>query len=226
MTKVYTRASTTTFALLVVIAIVVRLILPSIPGWVYIPSKGAIAWPFIAAIAVLGAAGIFLSRRVGFPDMWDPRVSNRARILVPLLLGIALGIITIVQAVMSGGSNEDATPLPYSLPIFAYGAIFLETILRLFLLPFLVWVFSLLTKNRWPERIFWIAAAIVSLYEAAEFVPYLTGPHAGVAIAIIARLIASNLLACALMRRSGFIAPLTMRASDYLVWHIIWPSVR
>ena len=220
------RRSAVTFGILVLIAFAVRLVLPMFPSGIFIPSRGALEWPFVAAIAVCGALGILISRQVGIPEMWDPRISNRRRIVIPAFFGFTLALMTIAHSVMAGGRTDNATPFPYSVAVFAYGAIFLETMLRLFLLPLFIWILGFITRERWPRAIFWIAAFVVSVYEAGEFFSYIGGPHTLNASLVIVRLVVGNLLACYLMLRAGFIAPLTMRASDYLIWHILWPLAR
>ena len=40
----------------------------------------------------LGFVGLQLSRKLGFPDLWDPAVSNRHRLLIPALAGAGTGV--------------------------------------------------------------------------------------------------------------------------------------
>src|SRR6266568_2998513 len=57
------------------------------------PRAVLFSWPAIATFAVLGVLGIVLSHRTGFPAAWDARVSNVQRLLIPALLGIAIGVV-------------------------------------------------------------------------------------------------------------------------------------
>ena len=36
----------------------------------------------------LGFAGLKFSQKLGFPDIWDPKVSNRQRFLIPAVIGV------------------------------------------------------------------------------------------------------------------------------------------
>ena len=56
-----------------------------------------------AALALLpessmGFVGLVLSRRAGFPDIRDARVSDRRRFLVPALVGLVYGVETVLRA--------------------------------------------------------------------------------------------------------------------------------
>ena len=50
--------------------------------------EGAFFWTTILAIAVMGFIGLILSRRIGFPEIWDAKVSNRQRFLIPTFIGV------------------------------------------------------------------------------------------------------------------------------------------
>ena len=189
--------------------------------------ESAFAWTTIGIIALMGFAGVILSPRTGFPEMWDESVSNRQRFLIPFLIGLAYGGITVI--------NDLAHPspvhlkLPLSIAFYTYGAVFLEIMLRLFAVTVIVWLLSnLLLRGRWQKPIFWIAAIISALYEPLPHIReqlYAAPPIAAPAIIldwITEPLFVANVVAAWLFRKYGFLAPLTMRLSFYLVWHIIY----
>ena len=39
----------------------------------------------------IGLIGFFLARKIGLPELWDSRISNRQRFLIPALIGAAVG---------------------------------------------------------------------------------------------------------------------------------------
>src|SRR5512139_3335932 len=45
---------------------------------------------------ILGFIGLILWRKIGFPDIWDERVTNKQRFLIPGLVGSGVGIAIIL----------------------------------------------------------------------------------------------------------------------------------
>lgn len=188
--------------------------------------ESAFYWTTITFIAVIGFLGLVLSRRTGFPDIWDPAVTNRDRFLIPTVIGLIYGVITVINDL------PDPAPIhlqpPLSLAFYSYGATFLEIMLRLFAIPFLMWIGGFVLRGRWQTGVFWVAVAIAALYEP---LPYLThdlsaAPNLAAPSIIFKTLTGplflANVVAGWLFRRSGFLAPLTMRLSFYLIWHILY----
>jgi hypothetical protein len=192
---------------------------------------GAFSWLTIFAIAALGFIGLVLSKRTGFPDIWDTNISNWQRFLVPAITGLVYGAITVLVEFMGARrhplqlSSDFNVKFPLSIPFYAYGAVFLEILLRLFALPFLIWLISnLVLRHRWQTQVFWLVAILVALYEP---LPYMTDAlhQTGVLSALrilVGPLFVANLVAAYIFRKYGFLAPLVMRLSFYLIWHIIY----
>jgi hypothetical protein len=200
--------------------------------------SAAFAWPTIAGVAIMGLVGIAMSRKIGIPEIWDEKISNHQRFLIPLLAGLVYGAITVAPEILgiSGALHPLAVSsgvhveFPLSIPFYAYGAIFLEVLLRLFALSFLVWLLSYaVLRNRWRTAIFWIADIAVALYEP---MPYLmediqtaAGPPqiiSAIMTTILGPLFLANVFSGYLFKKYGFLASLVMRLSFYLVWHIIY----
>jgi hypothetical protein len=194
----------------------------------YIPSVQAamFTWPVVIILAVLGFIGLWLTRRTGFPDLWDAYISNKQRLLIPTLLGLGTGAILVLLDLIQP-VGEIHIPFPFSIPYYAYAAIASEILFRLFPIPLFVWLFSsLLLKHRWQEQIFWGVAIVLSLPEplAQIGVTYQMGmldqPILTLLLATV--IFGANLISAYLFRKSGFLAPLAMRLSIYLVWHVIY----
>jgi hypothetical protein len=198
----------------------------------------AFSWQVIASVALMGVLGITMSRKIGIPEMWDEKISNRQRLLIPFVAGLIYGLAPIVPELL--GMEGRLHPLaigsdihvefPLSIPFYTYGAIFLEVFLRLFTLSFLVWLLSyILLRNRWRTPIFWLADIAVALYEP---LPYLmediqaaANPMqvtSAVVTILIGPLFLANVFSGYLFKKYGFLASLIMRLSFYLVWHIIY----
>lgn len=185
----------------------------------------------------MGFVGLLLARRTGFADIWDERVSNRQRFLIPCIVGLIYGLMTIAPLVF--GASNRLHPLatgsdihvnfPLSIPYYTYGALFLEIFLRLFCVTLLVWLISnVLLRGKWQTPVFWLAAFVVAFYEP---MPYMLEDFTGktslgslyvVFSTVTGSLFISNVIAAYLFRKYGFLAPVVMRLSHYLIWHIIY----
>ena len=133
--------STLTYIALVAFLISVKLIFLAFPtAFPLAEQESAFAWTTIGLIALMGFVGLILSQRTGFPDIWDPNVSNRQRFLIPIVIGLVYGAVTVAKD-LSAPSPVHLKP-PLSIPFYAYGAIFLEIMLRLFAVTVVVWILS------------------------------------------------------------------------------------
>lgn len=175
----------------------------------------------------MGFIGLILARRTGFPELWDSRVSNRQRFLIPSVIGLVYGVVTIIIDLQSPSPVH--LKLPLSIPFYTYGALFLEIMLRLFTIPLLVWFFSnLILRGKWQTTVFWLAAIIAALYEPLPHIREQLSGASGLAVLfvllkwIIEPLFLANVLTGWLFRKYGFLAAFVMRLSFYLVWHIIY----
>jgi hypothetical protein len=217
--------STKTYLALVLFLVAVKILFLAFPAkFPWADQEGAFSWLTITTVSFLGFIGLMLSRRAGFPNLWDAAVSNRQRFLIPALVGVVYGVVTVLYDLRNPAPVH--LELPSSLPFYAYGATLLEILLRLFAVTFLVWLISnVILRGRWQTQVFWLAAVIAALYEP---LPYLTntfnarGILAALGVLVTAPLFAGNLVAAYLFRKYGFLAALTMRLSFYLVWHIIY----
>ena len=133
-----------------------------------IPSQElALSWRMIALIAGMGCAGILLSDRLGVPTFWDPSVSQWQRFGLPAAVGLVYGAWMVV--------SDLPQPAPVHLegafaPFFyAYGAILLEVMLRLFAITALVSLAVLAFGEGVEGAAFWLAAGIAALYEPSAY---------------------------------------------------------
>lgn len=189
--------------------------------------ESAFRWTTIAVIALLGFVGLLLSRKTGIADIWDPKISVQQRFLLPTIIGLVYGVITVIKDLPSPSPVH--LRLPLSIAFYSYGAVFLEIMLRLFAIPFLVWLISnLVLRGRWQTPVFWLAVVIAALYEP---LPHITKELSGVTATavpiilvkwIVQPLFLANIISGWLLKKYGFLAPLTLRLSFYLVWHIIY----
>lgn len=216
---------------LVAFMIVVKLVLSAFfPNALKDPTQAALFdWIPLSIIGLLGLVGVLLSERVGFPEAWDIRVSNRQRIAYPIAVGLALGVamvaldyatnFTSLLAAAHGVTQQYTGFIPMLLA-FSVGSIIVEVIYRLFPIPLLLWLVSnLILRGRWQERIFWVLAILTSTLELNQDWGVLSGM---VLLTHQVELFALNFAQVAFFRKDGFLAAILVRAAFYLVWHAIY----
>jgi hypothetical protein len=187
----------------------------------------------------LGYLGLKLSLKLGFAEIWDPKVSNRDRFLAPALIGAGLGLVFIlVDALFSRFHSLGPLPhppFPASLAASAAAGIGEEIIFRLFFISFWVWLVShVLLKKKWQNRIFWIIAVFSAFAFAVGHIPsvmILSGLQAVSEIpsALLAEIILLNgalsLFAAHYFRKFGFLAPVGIHFWADVIWHVIWGAL-
>ena len=187
----------------------------------------------------LGFVGLILSRKLGFADLWDARVSNRQRFLIPALLGIGLGIFLILADVVLSQFHAlgrlPHPPFPTSLVASAVAGIGEEVIFRLFFISFWVWLASfVILRNRRQEQVFWVVAFFSALAFAFGHLPsvmllFSLETIGEVPPALLGEIILLNgvlsLFAAYYFRRFGFLAPVGIHFWTDVVWHVIWGAI-
>jgi len=187
----------------------------------------------------LGLLGLKLAQILGFPELWDERVSNAQRFVIPALIGVCLGLFLILaDAIFSQFHSVGPLPhppFPTSLVASATAGIGEELLFRLFLLSFLVWLVShVILKGRWQNQIFWIAAIISALIFALGHLPALMvlfglSAIAEIPAALMSEIILLNglvsLFAAYYLRKYGFLAPVGIHFWTDIVWHGVWGAM-
>ena len=205
-----------------------------------LPSKPRMALVSAGTMLVLygglGFVGLLLARKLGFPEIWDPAVSNRQRFLTPALAGAGLGVFFIVADLLFQRLHAlgplPHPPFPTSIVVSATAAIGEEVIFRLFFIPFWVWLIStVLLKGRGQDPVFWIVTLVSALAFAIGHLPsvmFTLGltEISQVPPALLGEMILLNgifsLIAAVLFRRFGFLAAVGVHFWTDIVWHVIW----
>jgi len=191
----------------------------------------AFAWPAVLLALGLAIAGRYAERGLGWPQLSAGNTSVRTGLLYAGIAGAVYGAITIGQFVLARGHHPLAesewvhVPLPWSVPFYTYGTLFLEFMLRLGSLTILTWgLYTVLLRRRLPNIIFWSVNVLVSLFEIWPFMArdIQRGDWMSVAITPIQPLFLSNMYEGWLLRRYGWLAPLIFRAVFYLLWHVLF----
>jgi hypothetical protein len=203
------------------------------------PSQAHVfAWWFIAALTAVGLIGVWFASRTGFPETWDPTIPVRDRVWIPALAGAILGVIALAVDAGTGWTALAAAQMhmktihiafPGSLLIYPGGAVIVNVIYYLVLIPPLTWLFSwvpaLLARDRARrttvtiENAFIVAALLAALIEPLTQDLGLPG-HPGIMAAVFTSDLALNLALVTTFRRAGFGSTVVLRVVFYLVWHI------
>ncbi len=193
---------------------------------------GLFSWTSLAIIGALGALGVFLSQRTGFPSAWDTAVPLRRRVLGPLVVGLAFGIalsafdyfthFTSYILARHGLAQQFVGYIP-SFLIFSAGSILIEVIFRLLPIPLLLWLVSnLVMKGRGQSTTFWVLALLLAALEPlSQSVDILTLPLP-LMFTDFAIYYVVNLTQIAYFRKYGFLASILVRVAFYFVWHTLY----
>ncbi len=185
----------------------------------------------------LGLLGLRLSQKLGFPELWDPKISNRQRFLVPALIGAGIGIFFIlVDAILSPFYSSlgplPHPPFPTSFVASAVAGIGEELIFRLFFIPFWVWLISYVAlKQRRQNQVFWIITIFSALIFASAHIPSIMvlfglKKIGGIPFALLSEIVLLNgvvsIFAAYYFREFGFLAAVGIHFWTDVIWHVIW----
>lgn len=193
--------------------------------------SGAFEAQAVIAIGGMGLIGVWLSMRTGFPNAWDAGISNTQRLIIPIITGLLLGslflatdLITNMSQLKQEKLNIQATDVAFPASIFFYsaGAIFAEVVYRLFTIPLLLGMISIVVRGQSArEKAFWMLAILTSLIEpltntaASQFLTPLALTF------VLVQAFGSNLLQAAFFRKYGFLAAILLRVAFYVPYHVI-----
>lgn len=185
---------------------------------------------------LLGFLGLKLSQKLGFADIWDSKVSNKQRFLIPLVVGLVLGAFFIfVDALLSQFYSLGPLPhppFPTSLVASAVAGIGEELIFRLFFISFWVWLISyIILKKKKQSQIFWIVAVFSAIVFTAGHIPSIMilfdlKALNEIPLLLIVEIILLNgvlsLFAAYYFRKFGFLAAVGIHFWADIIWHVLW----
>ena len=232
-----------TFAALAAISVFLQTFQGLVPSQELPASKPVLALVNAGIMLILygglGFLGLKLSSKLGFPDVWDSRVSNRQRFLIPAFIGAGIGIFFIVADVIFSQFHT-LGPLPHpqfpaSIIASLTAGIGEELIFRLFFISFWVWLISYaILKRKWQNQIFWTVAILSALAFSAGHIPGLMilfdlttvneiPPALMIEIILLNGVV--SLFAAYYFRKYGFLAPVGIHFWTDVIWHVIWGVV-
>lgn len=241
-----TRSTQTFFLLVVILALAAALnsILPQGDLATMLPASSIPAWQLalggagitLVLYGLLGFLGLTLWRSLGFPEIWEPGVSNRQRFLIPALVGAALGIVLILTdllfSLFNGVGRLIHPPFPTSIVAALSAGIGEEIMFRLFFISFWTWlVGKLLLRGRGITIVYWVVSVFSALAFAAGHLPSLMimfgvsdpsqfSPALLLQIFLLNGLI--SIFAAYYFKKYGFLAPVGIHFWTDIVWHVVW----
>jgi len=185
---------------------------------------------------ILGSLGLFLGRRLGFPEIWEAAVSNRQRFVLPALLGVGLGVLLILGDLifsrLNGIGRLIHPPFPTSLVASLSAGIGEEMLFRLFFIPFWTWLIGqVLLGGRALTVVYWIISGISAIVFGAAHLPSLmfllgvTNPLQFSPVLLLEIFLlngAIGLVGAIVFRKYGFLATVGIHFWADFVWHVLW----
>ena len=110
-------ASDKTFFGLVLVMIIGKVIWTSFQLDHPIVQQSINSWVAVILAAVLGFVALKLAQRTGFPDMWDKKISNKQRFLIPVLFGLGFAVIQIILVASVLSLDIPMVKFPLSIPV-------------------------------------------------------------------------------------------------------------
>ncbi|MFX0140091.1 MAG: type II CAAX prenyl endopeptidase Rce1 family protein [Candidatus Hodarchaeota archaeon] len=184
----------------------------------------------------LGLIGVILSKKLGFPDIWDSKVSNKQRLQTPALIGMGIGLFFILVDLLFSRFHDlgplPHPPFPSSLVASVIAAIGEEIIFRLFFISFWVWLISsVILKKKFQSQVFWIITFCSALAFAVGHIPSIMvlfgfSSFSEVPILLPAEIILLNgvlsVYAASYFRKFGFLAAVSIHFWADMIWHVIY----
>lgn len=172
----------------------------------------------------LGIPFLFLFGKAGLPDFWDSKLSNKSRLIYPLLIGAVFGLfdILVIKVIQHPQPYTELPPFlqpfPYSLFLYISGAFEIEVFYRLIPFTVLLWIGKTVLEGRYLNQITWIALILTSIREPLEQFP--SGDWWYIFYALFTGFL-MNFLQAKYFIKYGFLASLFIRLGHYLFWHIL-----
>lgn len=181
----------------------------------------------VTALAIAGGGALFWLARNGWIARHPPPAPHRWLKIAALATLLALPTI-LVDTAAPFARDINVAP-PAGLLFYLAIAQVVEVLFHLLPLTFLLLVGSrLIPATAARQTIFWTGAIAVALLEPVFqlMADQQTNIPAWREAYLVLHLFAFNLLQLALLQRHGFAAAITFRLSYYLVWHILWGTLR
>lgn len=209
----------------------------SMSGWLLGLANAGIVF---VMYGLLGLAGVWFARKLSLPGIYREGAGWRHWVVVPMAIGVALGVVLIVGDGLFARASENWTGFPHpdfplSIIASAIAGIGEEVLFRLFVMG--LWAFLLdLALRRWKARrlSLWAGNVIASLAFGAAHLPAtmiavgVSTPAELPSIVIAEVFVLSGIVGIVAGQRymqEGLIAAVGIHFWTDVVWHILWPAI-
>ena len=197
------------------------------------PAQSALfGWAPLGIFITVGLIGVALSQRTGFPSTWEGKRSLNQNILLPIIIGLGIGVLMVIIDLFTGytkliaarhGVSQQFTDFTSMFFVFTSASIIVEVVYRLFMIPFLLWIVSLVIRNKKVQAfVFWTLAVLTSLLEPLGMSPDLQVVPEYLAIILLLIYFSINLTQAGFFRKFGFLSAIMVRMGFYFVWHVLY----
>lgn len=172
----------------------------------------------------IGVPFLFLQSQATLPNFLETRISNKVRLLQPIIIGATFGLldIIVIKIIQHPEPYKELPPFlqpfPYSLFLYFSGALEVEVFYRLIPLTLILLIGKRVACGRYFNYFLWTAIIATSIREPLEQFP--SGEIWFVSYALISGFL-MNYLQAIYFKNAGFLASLTLRLGHYLFWHIL-----
>ncbi len=182
-------------------------------------------WEYTNILILLaGVPFLFFQANAKLPDFWQDEVSNQNRFLLPIAIGIVFGILDVLvfNVILHPQPYRElppfTQPFPYSLLLYFSGAFEVEVFYRLIPMTLILLIGNWYRKGNYFMIFFWAGAILTSLREPLEQMP-----DGGILLVTYSLLTGflMNFLQAIWYRKAGFLASLSIRLGQYMIWHIL-----
>jgi len=173
---------------------------------------------------LVGIPFLFLQSKANLPNFLEVGISNKQRLLKPILIGAAFGIldIIVIKLLLHPEPYIELPPFlqpfPYSTFLYFSGALEIEVFYRLIPLTVFLLLGKWISNGKYFNKFLWIIIVLSSLREPLEQLP--NGQLWFVAYSLLTGFL-MNFLQAIYFKNAGFLASLSLRLGHYLFWHIL-----
>ena len=222
------------YCILIAAVIIVHYIIVLNPDISMQPGQRAIfSWPAIGVLGSLGLLSVILLNLTKLKGLWDTNVGIKQKLIYPMIIGFLFGTILVAYDIITGLSALDTANMgveslnvafPYSIPFYFGGAVIINILYYLILIPIVVFIVSTkLLRGKSEGIVFWTIGIMVALIEPLTNpgLNYIT-QHGAIGIPVIFFVLLINVLSIWFIRKYGFISAIFLRIGHYTVWHILY----
>lgn len=204
-----------------------------IPAWQLVLGGAGIT---LLLYGILGFIGLFLWRKLGFPEIWEESVNNGERFAVPALVGVGLGVLLIIGDLifshLNGIGRLIHPPFPTSLVASLSAGIGEEMMFRLFFISFWTWLIGkVILRGRGLTIVYWVVSTFSAIAFGAGHLPSLMvilgvtnplqfSPALLLEIFLLNGLV--SLFGAYYFKKYGFLATVGIHFWTDIVWHVLW----